>query len=116
MPKKPKLSLLEAFQILNLDPGNLDIPYMPMAKNKSMYAPYDRGNSVYRDRSYNRGGYPTRKPDSTYTEEFKELTDLNNLQRNESRMPEYDGIPKKEKNRAKLSEALLPFIGSILPF
>lgn len=123
MPNKPKLSLLEAFEILNLDPGNLDIPYSHM-KAPTFYDPYDKSGVYFpdplsplrRDNAYGRKGYATRKPDSTYSEKFKPFTDLKNLQDTEARMPQYDGVPKKEKNRAKLSEALLPFIGSILPF
>lgn len=117
-PKKQnnrtKLTLAQALEKLGYNPDS-DVPYS-FKKPRSMYDPYDQGNASVRERTLDRNSYPVRKPDSIYTEKFKELTDFSNLNRVYSNMPMYDGVSKKEKNRKKLAEALSRHIGKILPF
>lgn len=110
--QRKKLKIKDVLEYLTGNPSLTDYN----RKAQSMYAPYDQGNASVRNRTLDRNSYPVRKPDSTYTEEFKELTDFSNLNRVYSNMPMYDGVSKKEKNRKKLAAALAPFIGRLLPF
>jgi hypothetical protein len=104
-----KLSLLEAFKILNLDPGKVDGP----KKSQTMYTPYDRKNESLRYSGLQIKGYSRNKPDMVYGEQFKEVPSLDNIERIQSSTKKPVNM---ESRRGKLREALLPFIGSILPF
>ena len=109
MDKKGGLSLLEAFQILNLDPGKVD----GRSVAPTMSKPYSRGETASRYSASQVRGYPRNKPDMVYGEQFKELPSFDNIERIQSSMKKPVNM---ESRRAKLREALLPFIGSILPF
>ena len=109
MDKKSGLSLLEAFQILNLDPGKLDGPNTA----QTMYTPYDRKNESLRYSASQVKGYSRNKPDMVYGEQYKEVPSVDKIERIQSSMKNPVNM---ESRRGKLREALLPFIGSILPF
>jgi len=104
-----KLSLLEAFQILNLDPGKVD----GRSASPTMSDPYNRRNESMRYSASQVKSYSRNKPDMVYGEEFKEIPSLDKIERIQSSTKNPVNM---ESRRGKLREALLPFIGSILPF
>jgi len=122
-PKKQnnrtKLSLAQALEKLGYKPKS-DMK----DRGSTFYDPYDEANVYFpdpmhplrRDNTYNRVGESQRKKDAIYTEKFSKVPDITNLEFYYRQMPEYDGIPKKEKNRKKLAEALSRHIGKLLPF
>ena len=122
-PKKQnnrkKLSLAKVLEAMGYTPQ-----YDMASKNITMYRPYNPTpldfpnplDPLRRDNAFRRKGYLAPGPGMILDEKFPRPKDIANMDQIETRMPMYDGVSKKEKNRKKLAEALSKHIGKILPF
>lgn len=114
------LTLAQALEKLGRDNSKWDMP----GNNVTMYRPYnptpldfpDPLSPDRRENTYKKKGFLAPGPGMIYDEKFPSTIDIPNLNPIETRMPMYDGVSKKEKNRKKLAEALSRHIGKILPF